>query len=39
MPFNEALKRVWSAPPMPKIKPKQPMKQGKSKAPSKPPQG
>lgn len=22
MPFNEALKRVWSAPPMPKVKPK-----------------
>lgn len=22
MPFNEALKKVWSAPPMPKVKPK-----------------
>jgi hypothetical protein len=22
MPFNEALKRVWAAPPMPKVKPK-----------------
>jgi hypothetical protein len=31
MPFNEALKRVWSAKPMPKVKPKpEPAKQDKS---------
>lgn len=31
MPFNEALKRVWSAKPMPKVKPKPAAKPAQSK--------
>jgi hypothetical protein len=31
MPFNEALKRVWSAPPMPKVKPKPAVKAAQKK--------
>ncbi|MBI5278835.1 MAG: hypothetical protein HY854_20550 [Burkholderiales bacterium] len=33
MPFNEALKRVWSAPPMPKVKAKPAGQQVKPKPP------
>jgi hypothetical protein len=31
MPFNEALKRVWAAPPMPKVKPKPAAKPAQTK--------
>lgn len=31
MPFNEALKRVWSAPPMHKVKPKPAAKPAQTK--------
>jgi len=31
MPFNEALKRVWVAPPMPKVKPKPEQKMATTK--------
>ena len=32
MPFNEALKRVWGAPPAPKVTPKKPAKKKTAKS-------